>query len=244
MKNSVHQKKYHVYVLIDDIDGIFYVGSGNTDRLRSTVSEVKYIGRRSMNKKAQKIREIWEQGREPLLKVVFSSDDETAVRKYESFLIRYYGLRLTNYQGIQSKYPQQSCYEYEWEDEQELLSVMTEPRELESAIEATKDLTAILEDLRDKQDVATDLAKLMKGALRASDNGWLEKNLDRPYLNGFLDDMAQGFIALVSALPQSGRLPEDILEMFRADGIKWLCVEDVIVIVARLTRAGYIRKRK
>lgn len=251
MKKIVPQKKHHVYVLIDDIDGIFYVGSGNTARLHSTIAEAKPGPHHaSKTMKAQKIREIWEQEREPQLKVVLSSDDEDTVRKYESFLIRYYGLRLTNYQGIQSRYPHQRSFsQYENEDEQELLSALTEPDELESAIQAAKDLRdndliEILEDLRGKQDVSSSLSKLMKGALRASDNPWLEKNLDRYYLNAYLDDIAQGFIILASRFEGDDRSHERILEMFHMDGFKWLCIEDIFVIDARLTRAGYIHKRK
>ncbi len=250
MSNSVPKKRYHVYALIDDIDGIFYVGSGNTVRLHSTIAEAR-IGPHSASKtkKAQKIREMWEQGREPQLKVVLSSDDEATVRRYENFLIRYYGLRLTNYQGIQSRYPQQSHYEYEYEDEQVLLSVLTEPDELESAIQGAKDLRdndliEILEDLRGRQDVSTNLSKLMKGALRASDNPWLEKNLDRYCLNGFLDDVALGFIDLASEFEGEDRAHERILEMFHMDGLRWLCLEDIFVIDVRLRRAGYIPRRK
>ena len=121
MSIIIPQKKHHVYVLIDDIDGIFYVGSGNTARLHSTIAEAKPGPHpASKTRKAQKIREIWEEGREVKQKVMLSSDDEATVRKYENFLIRHYGLRLTNYQGIQSAYTQQSYYEYGQEDEQAL----------------------------------------------------------------------------------------------------------------------------
>lgn len=247
MKNSVPKKKYHVYVLIDDIDGIFYVGSGNTARLRSTIGEAKpgsHAG--SKMRKSHKIREIWEQEREVKQKVVLSSDDEDTVRKYENFLIRYYGLRLTNYQGILSAYPLQSYYEYEHEDEQLLLSALTEVDELEDAIRAAKDLRdkgliEILEDLRGKQDVSTSLSKLMKGALRVNDNGWLDKNRDRYNLNGFLDEVARGFIDLSLAFEGEPHAHEGILGMFHMDGLKWLSLEDVAVILIRLRRAGYIK---
>ena len=128
------------------------------------------------------------------------------------------------------------------EDEQELLDAFHSEGDLERAIQSTKEVVAMLENLRGKLDASTKLSELMRGALGAS--GWIEKNLDRPYLNGFLDDMARGFIVLASALPQSNRLPEDILARFHADGIKWLRLEDILMIMIRLTRAGYLERKK
>jgi len=243
MKRSIAKKDFHVYLLVDSVYGVFYVGSGSTARLRSTIEEARVTGPDAItNEKCKRIREIWDEGREIKQKVVLSSNSRDEVRAYESFLIRHHGLSLTNFQGIHSKFPQHTPYKYELEDEQEVLNALQDPNQLESAIQSAKELVKILERFRNKIDPPTELSDLMRGALGAS--GWIEKNLGRSCLNSYLDDMARGFIAVASSLPQSDRLPEDILEKFHADGIKWLHVEDVLMIMIRLTRAGYLKRKK
>lgn len=163
MSTTIPQKIYHVYLLIDSVDGIFYVGSGNATRLRTTISGAKsdMPGVYTNNKKNQKIREIWRQGREVQLKVVFSSDDELEVRRQEAFLIRKYGERLTNYQGVQSSYPLYIYCEGEVAEEenvesddallallrgQNLLKIMQDPAKLKDTIELIEKEFAFLEE--------------------------------------------------------------------------------------------------
>src|SRR2546428_2321017 len=160
MSSIIPEKDYHVYFLIDPLDGIFYIGSGKTERLRTTISEAKHHtpGIYADNKKAQKIREMWSQGRQVQLNVVFSSDDELEARRQEAFLIRKYGERLTNYQGVQSSYPLYIYCETEEESvegddslpvllqEQDLLRIMQDPAKLKATIELFKKELTFLEE--------------------------------------------------------------------------------------------------
>src|SRR3989475_12947336 len=96
MKRSIAKKDFHVYLLVDSVYGVFYVGSGFSARLRSTIEEARGTGPDGItNEKCKRIREISDEGREIKQKVTLSSDRRDQARAYENFLIRHHGVRLT-----------------------------------------------------------------------------------------------------------------------------------------------------
>src|SRR2546430_11719619 len=184
---------------------------------------------------------MWSQGGKPELKVVFSGGSRDKAWQSASFLIRKYGACLVYHQGVQTSHG------YNPQDDQKFFDLLSsDPVQLDIAIRAAEGVVEHLKDLRSsgtgpEEDPPTKLSALMIGALHASDNKWIEENSRRCYLNAYLDDMAQGFIILAKSFAKEKHYIERILEMFYMDGFKWLCLEDVSIILIRLTRAGYIK---
>lgn len=268
--DSIPQKTFHVYLLIDDLDdtrpdGVFYVGFGRAKRLHMTISEAKRP-EFDTNKKAQKIREIWSQGREPRLKVVYVSNSSYKARKREDYLIKKYGHHLTNHQGIHSKYPEYVCYEG-YDPDDDILVPIDSPdaNKLASAINAAKKIHTKLNSANSKEvmtflldiqkqfypgmvdpEPPTKLAEIARDALVSSDS-YLLRRIIMPTMpvskqNEWLDTLARKTIELTMRTKRDhGHYPGRT--EFREIGYKNIDDADATLLVVRLKQAGYIPKK-
>lgn len=266
MKTTIAQKDYYVYLLTDEfdttlIDGVFYVGFGNAARLRSTITEARYDKPGTTpSRKVQKIREIWSQGREPGQQIVFSSRDEFEAREQESFYIKKYSVCITNHQGVHTKYPdfsQQKSVNLQDESQfpitlQDLLNGPISLTRLQAAINASREVTAFLEEIQQqiypeeaKQSEADQaLMDLVKSALKITD---IPRFLGMDYMslsdqNKWVGKLVRSIIALTKTVPNDKYFYDNIWEGLRADGFRRIDTEDVIVLILRLQRAGRIPK--
>lgn len=269
MEISIPPKTFHVYLLIDDLDdtrpdGVFYVGFGRKKRLRSTIKDANKS--EGNIKKAQKIREMWDQGREPRLKIVYSSDSEYKARACEDFLIKKYGHHLTNHQGLHSKYPEYIFYEGHDPEENVLIPIqMPDIGRIVSAVKAAKELHAQLDTANSKEvltflldlqrqfypgtveeEPPTELAKIARKALM--DDGShlfmhiIARTMTRREQDRWLDGLARKVIELtLQSYRNRGRYPNK--EQFRELGYKHIETTDIDMLIIRLKRAGYISRR-
>lgn len=271
---SIPQKRFHVYRLIDDMDttrpeGVFYIGFGNAKRLRTTILEAGYDSSPAyLSEKAQKIREIWSQGREPRQDIVYSDDSSYKAMKCEKLLIQKYKPYLTNHRGVYSKYPQYDSYAgYNPGDEDENIALtlhMPDPDQLTSAINAAKEINAKIDSDAAKEVTdfllglqkqfypelveegpSTELAKIARKAL--TDDGsylfthFVTRKMTKDEQNQWLDELAQKVIELtLRSKKNHGHYPGK--KEFRELGYDHIEDTDIFMLVVRLSRAGYIPK--
>lgn len=274
MKNSIPQKDFYVYLLVDELDhsrpdGVFYVGFGKAERLRTTILEAGHQSSPMyFSKKSQKIREMWSQGREPRQDIVFSGNSKYKALRCEDFFIQKYGHHLTNHRGVHSKYPQYSHYAgYSLEDEDEdiivtmrhpdpdkLVSAISAAKELHSreGSEASEEVLAFLVDLQRQffpgmveEEPPTELAKAARDALVASDSHLfrhiIQRRLSVTEQNQWLDTIAKQFIEISMQTRGNPRQSGVIWEYFREQGCKFEDA-DIFVLTVRFRRAGLIFK--
>lgn len=93
-RNSIEALKYYVYVYSDpDTKKPFYVGKGKGNRVFS------HLNNNSESEKAQKINEILEKGKKPIIEILAHGLDEETALKVEAAAIDLIGIKnLTNRQ--------------------------------------------------------------------------------------------------------------------------------------------------
>ena len=93
-RNSIEALKYYVYVYSDpDTKKPFYVGKGKGNRVFS------HLNNNSESEKAQKINEILEKGKKPIIEILAHGLDEETAFKVEAAAIDLIGIKnLTNRQ--------------------------------------------------------------------------------------------------------------------------------------------------